>query len=116
MDQPRRNNAIARQLTVKYLLTLGLLGGTALVNYVILRTQIAASRSVDEVVNLSGQAIADYTLTLAKGPFTAAHAPAWLLGEGDIYLPPVNADGGFGAYRPIPVLPPNSSLVIQYMP
>ena len=55
MDQPRRNNAIARQLTVKYLLTLGLLGGTALVNYVILRTQIAASRSVDEVVNLSGR-------------------------------------------------------------
>ncbi len=68
------------------------------------------------VVNLSGQATADYTLTLAKGPFTAAHAPAWLLGEGDLYLPPVNADGGFDAYRPIPVLPPYASLVIQFMP
>ncbi|HOU14957.1 MAG TPA: alpha-amylase family glycosyl hydrolase [Anaerolineae bacterium] len=68
------------------------------------------------VVNLSGQAIADYTLTLAKGPFTAAHQPAWLMGDGDLYLPPVNAAGGFGAYRPIPVLPPNSSLVIQFMP
>ncbi len=68
------------------------------------------------VVNLSGQAVADYTLTLVKGPFTAAHAPAWLMGEGELYLPPVNADGGFDAYRPIPVLPPNSSTVIQYMP
>ncbi|MEJ5309748.1 MAG: alpha-amylase family glycosyl hydrolase [Anaerolineae bacterium] len=68
------------------------------------------------VVNLSGQAVADYTLTLAKGPFTAAHAPAWLMGEGELYLPPVNADGGFDAYRPIPVLPPNSSTVIQFMP
>jgi len=68
------------------------------------------------VVNLSGQVVADYTLTLAKGPFTAAHTPAWLIGEGELYLPPVNAVGGFDAYRPIAVLPPYSSTVIQFMP
>lgn len=55
MDQPNRDNAIARQLTVKYLLTLVLLGGTALANYLILRSQIAASRSLDAVVDLSGR-------------------------------------------------------------
>jgi signal transduction histidine kinase len=55
MDQASRNNAIARHLTVKYLLTLGLLGGTALTNFLILRTQIAASRSVAQVVDLSGR-------------------------------------------------------------
>jgi signal transduction histidine kinase len=55
MDQSSKNNAIARHLTVKYLLTLGLLGGTAFANYLILRSQIAASRSVAEVVDLSGR-------------------------------------------------------------
>ncbi len=68
------------------------------------------------VVNLSRKTIADYTLTLAKGPFTAAPRPALLMGEGDLYLPPVNANGGFGAYRPVPTLPPYSSTVIQFMP
>jgi len=76
MDQPRRHNAIARQLTVKYLLTLGLLGGTALINYVILRTQIAASRSVDEVVNLSGRqrALVQRSALLAQKLASAADA------------------------------------------
>jgi len=68
------------------------------------------------VVNLSGQTVADYTLTLAKGPLTAAHAPALLMGAGDLYLPPVNADGGFDAYRPVPVLPPYNSTIIQFVP
>ncbi len=68
------------------------------------------------VVNLSGQAIADYTLKLAKGPFTAAHRPALLMGEGELYLPPINHNGGFEAYRPIPVLPPYSTTIIQFTP
>jgi alpha-amylase len=68
------------------------------------------------VVNLSGKAVADYTLELDAGPFTADLQPAFLMGDGDLYLPPVNADGGFDAYRPIPVLPPYSSTVIQFMP
>lgn len=76
MDPPRSNNAIARQLTVKYLLTLGLLGGTALGNYVILRSQIAASRSVDEVVNLSGRqrALVQRSALLAQKLASAADA------------------------------------------
>ena len=68
------------------------------------------------VANLSGQPVADYTLVLDEGPFTAAHQPAWLMGDGELYLPPVNAAGGFDAYRPIPVLPPYSSLIIQFVP
>lgn len=53
MDQ--RSNTTTRSLTVKYLLVLGLLAGLALVNYLILGSQIAAGRSVAEVVNLSGR-------------------------------------------------------------
>lgn len=68
------------------------------------------------VVNLSGQATADYTLILEEGPFTAAHRPALLMGDGDLYMPPVNAAGGFDAYRPIPVLPPYTSTIIQFLP
>ncbi|MGC9395263.1 MAG: alpha-amylase family glycosyl hydrolase [Anaerolineae bacterium] len=68
------------------------------------------------VVNLSGKAVADYTLELEAGPFAADLHPAFLMGDGDLYLPPVNDDGGFDAYRPIPVLPPYTSLVIQFMP
>jgi signal transduction histidine kinase len=50
-----RSNAIARNLTLKYALTLGLLAGLALANYLILKSQITASRLVAEVVDLSGR-------------------------------------------------------------
>ncbi len=53
MDQ--RSDTMARGLTLKYLLALGLLAGLALANHLILGNQIAASRSVAEVVNLSGR-------------------------------------------------------------
>ncbi|MCL4205005.1 MAG: PAS domain-containing protein [Pirellulaceae bacterium] len=68
MGQPNSNNATARHLTVKYLLTLGLLGGIASANYLILRNQIAASRSMGEVVNLSGhqQTLLQHSVLLAR--------------------------------------------------
>ena len=37
------------------------------------------------------------------------------MGDGDLYLPSVNADDGFDAYPQIPVLPPYSSTVIQFV-
>lgn len=49
------NQRIARHLTVKYLLTLTLLGGLAVANYLILATQIHAGRAVEDVVSLSGR-------------------------------------------------------------
>lgn len=49
-----RIHAIALRLTVKFVLTLALLGGLALGNYLILRSQIAAGRPVAEALNLSG--------------------------------------------------------------
>ncbi|HOT92372.1 MAG TPA: alpha-amylase family glycosyl hydrolase [Anaerolineae bacterium] len=68
------------------------------------------------VINLSGKAIEDYTLELAEGPFTADMQPAFLMGDGTLYMPPVNAKGGFDAYRPVTPLPPYGSLIIQFMP
>lgn len=50
-----RSCTTARALTVKYLLVLGLLAGLALANHLILDRQIAAGRSLAEVVNLSGR-------------------------------------------------------------
>ncbi|MCU0521753.1 MAG: alpha-amylase family glycosyl hydrolase [Anaerolineae bacterium] len=91
------------------------------------RTVYSYLRAADEevvlvVVNLSGEAAADYTLVLEAGPFTEAHRPAVLLpvpfraGDGDLFMPPLNAEGGFTAYRPVPVLPAYGSLIVQFMP
>lgn len=51
----QRSLSIARSLTLKYALTLGLLAGLALANYLILGIQITAGRSVAEAANLSGR-------------------------------------------------------------
>jgi PAS domain S-box-containing protein len=49
-----RSRAIGLRLTARFLLTLALLGGLSLANYLILESQIAATRPVAEVLNLSG--------------------------------------------------------------
>lgn len=68
------------------------------------------------LVNLSNQPVDDYSLTLARGPFVPGMQPAFLLGSGTLFAPPVNAAGGFAPYRPVDVLPPYGSVVLQFLP
>ncbi len=70
------------------------------------------------VVNLSGQPVTGYSLTLAQGPFTVDMRPALLMGGGGgpLYAPVVNADGGFGPYRPVESLAPYGTCIVQFVP
>ena len=68
------------------------------------------------LVNLSGQPVDDYSLSLAAGPFAPGMQPALLLGSGALFAPSVNADGGFAPYRPVDVLPPYASVILQFLP
>ena len=65
------------------------------------------------VVNLSGQPVSDYRLSLAEGPLAGSPRAALLLGEGEPAAPVVNTAGGFDGYRPLPTLPPYGSLVVE---
>ena len=65
------------------------------------------------VVNLSGEPVTDYALTLKSGPLTGAPAASLLWGTGEVIAPAVNAAGGFDAYRPLAVLAPHGSYVVR---
>ncbi|MBZ0303483.1 MAG: alpha-amylase, partial [Anaerolineae bacterium] len=65
------------------------------------------------LINLNHKEIGDYSLSLPAGPLTGAVAAEWLLGEGDLHAPQINAAGGFADYQPLDVLPPRSSFVIR---
>ncbi len=67
------------------------------------------------VVNLSGEPVSDYQLTLATGPLAAGsrYRAVPLMGAGPSADLTANAGGGFDAYPPLPTLAPYSSLILQ---
>jgi len=67
------------------------------------------------IVNLGKDPVSDYRLSLASGPLAVggAYRAAPLLGAGPFARLTVNGQGGFDAYRPIPTLLANGSLIIQ---
>jgi glycosidase len=83
------------------------------------RSVYAFLRSDDEeiilvLVNLGRNPVDEYVLTLPAGPLGDGLRPTLLMGVGEPTAPSVNESGGFDAYRPIDVLPPYSSFVIQF--
>jgi len=68
------------------------------------------------LVNLSGREVNDYSLSLSRGPLRSVLRPALLLGQGDFYAPTVSERGGFDGYRPLDMLPPYSSVLMQLQP
>ena len=68
------------------------------------------------VINLSAKPIEDYTLQLAKGPLNGSYRAAPLFGEGQFEDLQANANGGVDAYKPVPVLEPGASLILQLQP
>jgi glycosidase len=71
------------------------------------------------LLNLSGKPVSatDYSLSLADGPLSLSMQPTLLLGHEAAVLaaPTLNANGGFDAYQPLELLPPNSSFLIQLL-
>jgi len=78
--------------------------------------RFSAAETIVVLVNLGRRPVDGYTLTLPTGPLDGALRPALLMGEGEPTAPSVNEAGGFDDYRPIDVLPPYSSFVIQLAP
>jgi hypothetical protein len=70
------------------------------------------------VINLGDEAVTDYGLSLADGvvcaasPVSAAYADG-IEDIGGLAAPEVDAAGGFSGWRPIPVLPAFSTLVLD---
>ncbi|MHB8891057.1 MAG: alpha-amylase family glycosyl hydrolase [Candidatus Limnocylindrales bacterium] len=68
------------------------------------------------LANLSDEPVSDYALELAVGPLCGALQAALIDGTGRPAAPTITADGGFGAYRPLPELPPRSVSVVALTP
>ena len=67
------------------------------------------------VMNLAGEPINDFTLSLAESDLDFS-AAALLYGEGELALPDINGQGGFDSYAPVSALAPHSLLVIEFQP
>ncbi len=86
------------------------------------RTQVYSTLRYTEdeilltLVNVSGRAMDDYSLSLEVGPFKPGVQPVLLLGEGMLYAPEINIAGGFFPYRPVELIPPYGSVVLQFLP
>jgi glycosidase len=72
-----------------------------------------AEEAVLVVINLTGEAVSDYALTLKQGPFGGPPTVELLFGEGIISPPIYNPDGGFDSYMPLPELAPFSITVVR---
>ncbi len=78
-------------------------------------------RSSDEeailmIVNFSKNPVKDYSLSLDQGPFKPLTKVALLMGNGPLYAPTINDDGGFLPYRPIDIVPGYGTVMVQFTP
>jgi len=64
------------------------------------------------LINLSGEPISNYGLSLAEGPLSEGSASEVLAGV-SVSGPTVNAGGGFDGYTPLAELAPYSAYIIQ---
>jgi glycosidase len=68
------------------------------------------------IVNLHRQEEAEYTLEVGASPLTSIGTMNVLMGEGDIVPPTLTNGGGFADYKPLEVLPPRSSMILEFVP
>jgi alpha-amylase len=68
------------------------------------------------LINPSRREVADYSLTLPTGPFTADVSASLIFGQGDPTSPEINEAGGFDDYTPVSVLPPQSTMIFSLSP
>ena len=73
----------------------------------------SAEQTLLIVINLSGEAVSDFKLTLAESDLPLS-APTLIYGQGELAAPEFNSTGGFVAYKPFPQIEPYSLAVIQF--
>ena len=66
------------------------------------------------LVNLSREAVADYGLAAAASCLAGMAGPELLLGAGPVTGPELDSEGGFSGYRPLAVLPAQSSTLMRF--
>ncbi len=71
------------------------------------------AQSLLVLINPSRREVTDYSLSLASGPFADNPSARLIFGEGAAEAPGVNSSGGFDAYVPLAMLPPQSAFVID---
>ena len=74
--------------------------------------RVAATETALVVTNLSAKPVSP-TLSLASGPLCGRQNAWGAWGQSIHVAPVINAAGGFDGYRPVDMIPPQSSLVIQ---
>jgi len=86
---------------------------TAPALYALLRS--SPGETLLTAINLSGEAVSGYSLTLATGPLAPGerYRAVPLMGSGPCADLTANAQGGFDAYTPLPGLAPYSTLILQ---
>lgn len=68
------------------------------------------------LVNLSGEPVTDYSLTLEEGPLHGNYELLPLYGSEPFANISANPQGGFGAYQPNPTLPSNGRYIYKLQP
>jgi glycosidase len=79
---------------------------------VVASLRVAATETALVVTNLSKEPVSP-TLSLASGPLCGRPSVWGAWGQTIHVAPVINAAGGFDGYRPVDMIPPQSSLVIQ---
>jgi alpha-amylase len=75
-----------------------------------------AESTIMVIVNLHRQEEAEYTLEVEASPLTSISTMNVLMGAGDIVPPTLIDGGGFAGYKPLEVLPPRSSMILEFVP
>jgi glycosidase len=78
--------------------------------------RVAEKESILVLVNLSGEVIANPSLSLGPTPLRGTLSPILLLGTGNPQPLTLDESGRGEAYRPLPEIPANASLILQYKP
>lgn len=84
--------------------------------FAFLRFSADPAQTVLVLINLSGQAVTQYSLELKEGPLQGAWKARLLFGpagQDEPAAPETNAAGGFAGYLPFNELPPFSTFVIE---
>jgi len=75
--------------------------------------RVSQEETILVLVNLGDEAVADYQLSLNRGPLTGNYRGTILLGDGQVSNFDATANGGLEAYQPLPEIPAQSTIVIQ---
>ncbi len=89
-----------------------LVSATSSALYTVLR--VSEQEAVLVLVNLSGEAVTDFRLSLEKSSLVAgSYTPSAILGEGMFANLTIFSAGGFSQYVPVPEVPPYATLILQ---